>query len=103
MLSMPVSSSRLRKVTPLAVPGRWRWVMRPPTRTRVPCSIRSSDSIEQMSSASSRVRRCSIGWVSGEMRVAQRSAVVISTSLMPGSMGGGACTSVPSSWSVRSA
>ena len=34
---MPVSSSRLRNVTPPAVAGRCRWVTAPPTSTRVPC------------------------------------------------------------------
>ena len=33
----PVSSSRLRKVTPIAVPGRCRVMTAPATRTRRPC------------------------------------------------------------------
>ena len=40
-LSMPVSSSRLRKMTPDAVAGRCRWVTIPATSTRVPCSTSS--------------------------------------------------------------
>ena len=35
-LTMPVSSSRLRNVTPCAVAGRCRWVTAPATSTRVP-------------------------------------------------------------------
>ena len=33
MLTMPVSSSRVMKITPLAVPGCWRTSTRPATRT----------------------------------------------------------------------
>ncbi|MCU0256525.1 MAG: carbohydrate binding family 9 domain-containing protein [Vicinamibacterales bacterium] len=36
-LAMPVSSSSVRKQKPLAVPGRWRVITAPATRTRRPC------------------------------------------------------------------
>src|SRR5947199_337354 len=39
---MPVSSSRERKTNPLAVPGRWRTMTLPATRTRVSFSARAS-------------------------------------------------------------
>ena len=35
MLATPVSSSRVAKITPLAVPGRWRAMTRPQTVARV--------------------------------------------------------------------
>ena len=41
MLTMPVSSSSVRKITPLAVPGRWRTSTRPATLTRRPASLSS--------------------------------------------------------------
>ena len=42
-LTMPSSSSRVTKVTPLAVSGRWRSVTSPARRTGVPCGSSSSD------------------------------------------------------------
>ena len=36
MLAMPVSSSSVRKTKPFAVPGRWRVMTMPATRTRRP-------------------------------------------------------------------
>jgi hypothetical protein len=35
-LATPVSSSRLTKTNPLAVPGRWRTMTHPPMRSRLP-------------------------------------------------------------------
>ena len=39
-LATPVSSSRLRKTKPLAVPGRWRAMTHPPIRTYFPLECR---------------------------------------------------------------
>ena len=36
MLAVPVSSSSVTKITPLAVPGRWRQITMPATATRAP-------------------------------------------------------------------
>ena len=37
MFTWPVSSSSVRKVTPLALPGRWRISTIPAVRTGLPC------------------------------------------------------------------
>ena len=58
MLSIPVSSSRLRKVTPPAVPGRCRWVTSPATRTRRLSSPSPSDPTGRMPCSSSWRCRC---------------------------------------------
>src|SRR5438067_1611771 len=39
MLAMPVSSSSVRKTNPFAVPGRWRVMTMPATRTRRPLRL----------------------------------------------------------------
>ncbi len=38
ILAIPVSSSIVMKMTPLAEPGRWRTSTRPATLTRAPCA-----------------------------------------------------------------
>jgi len=43
VLAMPVSSSSVMKITPLAVPGRWRTSTSPATVTRAPLRIIGSD------------------------------------------------------------
>ena len=40
-LAKPVSSSRVMKTNPLAVPGRWRTITTPATRARLPCGTRA--------------------------------------------------------------
>ena len=76
-LSMPVSSSRLRNVAPMAVPGRCRCVTSPRRargdRARWSAGRRPRGSRP----GAARSRRCSSGCRSGETQVAHRSARVM--------------------------
>ncbi len=58
-LTIPLSSSRFRKVTPPAVAGRCRWVTAPPTSTRVPDSTSDNPPV---GSAPSPVRCSRTNW-----------------------------------------
>jgi hypothetical protein len=87
MLSMPVSSSRLRKVMPPAVAGRCRWVTAPPTRIRVPSGTLVIAAVGRAPRWSRWWRRNSTGWRSGEMTVVHTSAAVSSRAGMLGRAG----------------
>ena len=102
-LSMPVSSSRLRKVTPPAVAGRCRWVTIPPTRTRRPCSTRASRGdrhrAERVEAAPGRTAPGgSSGREAGGPHVGDQPA---RPSSMPGSVGASLPAMVPGSRSGR--
>ena len=56
-LTIPVSSSMFRNVTPCAVAGRCRWVTAPAISTRVPSRTESSRSAGTTPIASSFARR----------------------------------------------
>ena len=84
---MPVSSSRLRKVTPSAVAGRCRWVTAPATSTRLPSGTCASPAVVHTPRESSHGRAWTVGYSSGLIPVAARSAEVSSRTLIPGSAG----------------
>ena len=48
VLAMPVSSSSVMKITPLAVPGRWRTSTSPATVTRSPLRMPGNSSWRRM-------------------------------------------------------
>src|SRR5947199_308910 len=59
--AIPVSSSRLRNTKPFAVPGRWRTITLPATRTRAPSSPRARSIARVTPRAASAARRSAIG------------------------------------------
>src|SRR5919199_80769 len=100
-LSMPVSSSRLTKIVPLAVAGRWRWVTTPPTLTLRPDGTLFRAATLTAPAASSRARAYWTTWLSGDTPVAHRSAAVISGADMTGSWGASVPQTTP--WSLGAA
>ena len=86
-LVIPVSSSSPRKVTPSAVAGRCRCVTIPATSTRLPSGAPASPAVVYTPRSSRYGRACTVGYSSGLIPVAARSADVSSTMLIPGSAG----------------
>src|SRR6184192_2898593 len=61
MFAMPVSSSRVRNTKPFAVPGRWRVMTMPATRTRRPCRATRRSIARDTPRAASSSRLSAIG------------------------------------------
>ncbi len=96
-LIKPVSSSRLRNVTPCAVIGRWRCVTTPATCTIEPGSGSHSCADVSTPSFVSSSRTKIVGWPSGDTPVAHKSATASSTGVMPGSRGAASPVTTPGS------
>ena len=84
MFARPVSSSRPRKTTPPAVPGRWRCVTVPATVTRVESSHDASCLMDTIPALSRCFLSSSTGWISAVMPVDAMSAAANSNALIPG-------------------
>ena len=82
---------------PFAVSGCWRCVTTPATSTTLRASVSRSVAAVTTPRAVSSSRTNSVGCLPGAMPVAQRSAAVSSTSLMPGSVGASIPVTTPGS------
>ena len=101
-LTSPVSSSRLRKVIPLAVAGRCRCVTTPPTSTRGRAGPRTALRRRPRRARRAVRGRTGSGGCRGDTPVAHTSATASSTAVIPGSGGASAPTTMPGSRSGRS-
>ena len=66
--TVPVSSSSVMKITPLALPGRWRTSTSPAVAARAPSCARATVSAASAPRPASRSRRNESGWARSERR-----------------------------------